>query len=90
MAVNDILLLSDLRRELSDHVMADEPGDGRGENGTSTASTEKGHCCGSYNRQESVVLETRQKAIEKVIYYSACAEQSSEHPIAKGISPNIV
>jgi DNA-binding phage protein len=30
------------------------------------------------------VLEVRRGAIGKLLYFAACAEQSSEHPIAKG------
>mmetsp|Transcript_15107 Transcript_15107/g.24561 ORF Transcript_15107/g.24561 Transcript_15107/m.24561 type:complete len:517 (+) Transcript_15107:269-1819(+) len=73
MAVKDILLLSDR--------LAGEPKEVVGEIET---SIEKASCCGS-NDRVSVVLEARQKAIEKVMYYSACVEQSSEHPIAKAI-----
>ncbi|ACI64387.1 copper transporter, partial [Thalassiosira pseudonana CCMP1335] len=31
------------------------------------------------------VLDARQKVIAKIMYYAACAEQNSEHPIAKAI-----
>lgn len=75
MTVHDILLLSDRLAGESKEV---------GEVGS---STKKSSCCGGddFSRRVSVVLDARQKAIEKVVYYSACAEQSSEHPIAKAI-----
>ena len=36
------------------------------------------------NAQSRFVLEARESAMAKVLYYSASAEQNSEHPIAKG------
>jgi Cu+-exporting ATPase len=49
-----------------------------------TEKTVKGNCCGS-DDPVKVVLSARRGAIEKLIYLAACAEQSSEHPIAKAI-----
>ena len=49
-----------------------------------TEKTVKGSCCGS-DDPVKLVLEARRGAIEKLLYLAACAEQSSEHPIAKAI-----
>lgn len=38
----------------------------------------------SSNSAVRAVLDARQKVIAKIMYYAACAEQNSEHPIAKG------
>ncbi|KAL7547904.1 hypothetical protein ACHAWF_016794, partial [Thalassiosira exigua] len=73
MTVNDVLLLSD-RMAGKLKVASDD--------GTQTGQPS---CCGGDRRVE-VVLEARRKAIEQIMYFSACAEQSSEHPIAKGMS----
>jgi hypothetical protein len=80
MAVEDVLLLSDRMAGESKVV---------GEVGT---SIEKATCCSSDDTSHKVkiVLEARQRAIEKIIYFSACVEQSSEHPIAKGMSIEIL
>jgi len=73
MAVKDILLLSDrLARQSQEDIGA--------------AVTKKSSCCLSSDDDKlKIVLDARERAIEKVMYYSACAEQSSEHPIAKAI-----
>ena len=49
-----------------------------------TGKTVKGSCCDS-DDPVKLVLEARRGAIEKLLYLAACAEQSSEHPIAKAI-----
>jgi hypothetical protein len=74
MAVNDILLLSD--RMAGESLVSEETG----------ASIDKVNSCNKDDRSSRVklVLDARRGAIEKLLYYSACAEQSSEHPIAKG------
>ena len=73
MAVKDILLLSDR--------LAGEIGNNKG------ASIGKTSCCskGDESSNLNVVLEARERAVAKVMYFAACAEQSSEHPIAKGM-----
>jgi hypothetical protein len=79
MAVNDILLLSD--RMAGESLVLDEMG----------SSIDKVTSCDSDDRSSlKFVLEARRGAIEKLMYYSACAEQSSEHPIAKGSLIDIV
>ena len=72
--MKDILLLSDR--------LAGEIGNNMG------ASIGKTSCCskGDESSNLNVVLEARERAVAKVMYFAACAEQSSEHPIAKGMS----
>lgn len=73
MSVNDILLLSD--RLAGKEV---------GEKG---AAIKKTSCCREDDSSLRIqdVLESRKRAIDKVMFFSACAEQSSEHPIAEAI-----
>ncbi len=72
--VKDILLLSD--RMLGESYVLEEMG----------TSIDKVNRCDSDDRSSRVklVLDARRGAIEKLLYFSACAEQGSEHPIAKG------
>jgi len=92
MTVNDILLLSDR--------LAEEPNQVGGEAGAAVIEessccgsnipkiVEKPSCCSNNDESSSkvkVVSEARERAIETVVYYSACDEQGSEHPIAKGM-----
>jgi len=74
MAVKDILLLSD--RMAGESHVAREMG----------ASIDKVNRCDSDDTSNRVklVLGARREAIEKLLYFAACAEQSSEHPVAKG------
>jgi hypothetical protein len=80
MAVKDILLLSD--RMTGESNAAREVG----------ISIDKVDCCDSDDPSSRVktVLEARQEAIEKLLYFAACVEQSSEHPIAKGLVDDTV
>lgn len=74
MEVKDILLLS--ARMAGESNTAREVG----------VSIDKLDCCDSDDPSSRLktVLEVRRGAIEKLLYFAACAEQSSEHPIAKG------
>lgn len=72
MAVKDILLLSDCLA-------------GQSQEDVGALVKKKPSCCSSDDDKLKIVLGARERAIEKVMHYSACAEQSSEHPIAKAI-----
>lgn len=54
--------------------------------GKKSTSIEKSNCCSSgdppYRNQ--VTRDANQRVIEEALYFAACAEQNSEHPIAKG------
>lgn len=79
MAVEDVLLLSD--RMAGDDGLLKDIG----------ASLEKASCCsGDRSHEVELVLQARQRAVEKVMFFAACAEQNSEHPIAKGASNLLV
>ena len=73
MAVKDILLLSNRLAKVD------------GEKG---AAPKNSTCCSNRDDNTSsnikIVLEARERAIKKVMYYAACTEHRSEHPIAKG------
>ena len=72
MAVKDILLLSNRLAKVV------------GEKG---AAPKNSTCCSNRDDTSSnikIVLEARERAIKKVMYYAACTEHRSEHPIAKG------
>jgi cation transport ATPase len=74
MAVKDILLLSDCMTGESN--VARDVG----------VLIDKANCCDSDDPSSRVklVLKACRAAIETLLYFAACAEQSSEHPIAKG------
>jgi hypothetical protein len=74
MLVKDVILLSDPKSE--ELLVRQE--------GTSVKSA-NGYASDDLPRTQ-IVLDAHQRAIEQALYFSACAEQGSEHPIAKGTS----
>ena len=44
----------------------------------------------SIEKNYSDAVEESLQAMENIMFFAACAEQSSEHPIAKGMSPNFL
>ncbi len=71
--MKDVILLSD---PISEEPSARED--------CHTINSANGYASGDILPRMQVVLDARQRSIEKALYFSACAEQGSEHPIAKG------
>lgn len=71
MSVKDVILIRDPK--------PDDPSL-REEQYTSTTTTN-----GYSGGEEYPRIDARQRAIENTLYFAACAEQGSEHPIAKGV-----
>lgn len=71
MSVKDVILIRDPKPD--DHSL-------REEQSTSITKT-NGHSSG----EEYPQINARQRVIESALYFAACAEQGSEHPIAKGV-----
>ncbi|KAL7473781.1 hypothetical protein ACHAXS_014459 [Conticribra weissflogii] len=82
--VKDILLLSD---RMSEKTSSTDDGssycDSRNSYQNFPANEQKSCCSSSKLIKE--VLNARETAIQQVMYFAACAEQGSEHPIAKAI-----
>eukprot|EP00569_Conticribra_weissflogii_P003251 CAMPEP_0171346872 /NCGR_PEP_ID=MMETSP0878-20121228/26180_1 /TAXON_ID=67004 /ORGANISM="Thalassiosira weissflogii, Strain CCMP1336" /LENGTH=1191 /DNA_ID=CAMNT_0011850705 /DNA_START=193 /DNA_END=3765 /DNA_ORIENTATION=- len=85
--VKDILLLSD---RMSKKTFSTDDSSSCYEsrnNDQNFPAKEQKSCCSSNGNSKLIkeVLNARQTAIQRVMYFAACAEQGSEHPIAKAI-----